>query len=142
MVAGGFEGMAGDLSERCGLTLEHARQWLGYVGLERPTDDIDGDETIVREARNVLADGARRVADEARNSLDYYRAQNEALDVQRAVLTGPAVAVEGFAAELGSNVGLEVVPGVVEEARPGALDGVEPERVAVAAGLAVEEQPR
>ena len=142
VVAGGYEGMAADLAERCGLTLEHARQWLTYVGLERPTDDVDGDETIVREARNVLADGARRVADEARNSLDFYRAQNEALDVQRAVLTGPTVAVEGFAAELGANVGLEVVAGVVEEARPGALDGVEPERVAVAAGLAVEEQTR
>jgi len=142
IAAFGVEGIAQKLAERRQLTLEHARQWLAYVGLERPTDDIDGDETIVREARNVLADGARRVADEARNSLDFYRAQNEALDLQRAVLTGPTVAVEGFAAELGANVGLEVVAGVVEEARPGALDGVEPERVAVAAGLAVEEQTR
>jgi type IV pilus assembly protein PilM len=140
VVAGGFEGMAGDLADRCGLTLEHARQWLGHVGLTSPMEDVTGDASIVGEARSVLADGARRIADEARNSLDFYRSQYGALDVQRAVLTGPVSAVEGFTDELSAGMGLPVEPGLIAEGRPGALEGVDRERVAVAAGLAVEER--
>ena len=39
----GVEGIAQRLAERRGLTLDHARQWLAHVGLERPASEIEGD---------------------------------------------------------------------------------------------------
>jgi type IV pilus assembly protein PilM len=81
----------------------------------------------------------RRIADEVRNSLDFYRAQAGALAAEQAILTGPAVAIPGFAEQLGAAIGLPVELGVVAEARSGAHGGIDPSRLAVAAGLAIEE---
>jgi type IV pilus assembly protein PilM len=139
-VAGGYDGLAGELAERCGLTLQHARQWLLHVGLVAPMSDVAGDAAIVAEARNVLSDGVRRIADEARNSLDFYRAAPDALPVEEAILCGPAVSVPGFVEELGARIGVPVREGNVIEARPGALADIDADRVAIAAGLATEER--
>ena len=46
--------------------------------------------TIVAAARRVLLDGARRIAAEVRNSLDFHLAQGGNAVVERAVLAGPA----------------------------------------------------
>lgn len=138
VVPGGIEALAAELAERRGLTLDHARQWLGHVGLAAPIETVDGEEEIVAEARRVLLDGVRRIADEVRNSLDFYRAQAGALAAERAVLTGPAVAIPGFVEDLGAAIGLPVETGVVAEARAGAHGGIDAHRLAVAAGLAVE----
>jgi type IV pilus assembly protein PilM len=138
---GGVELLASELAERRGLTLEHARQWLSHVGLAEPVETLTGDPEIVAEARRVLDDGVRRIADEVRNSLDYHHAQAGALAAERAVLTGTAVAIPGFAEALGAAIELPVEPGVVGEARPGALGGAHGGALAVAAGLAVEEAP-
>lgn len=136
---GGVEALAAELAERRGLTLDHARQWLVHVGLEAPLEAISGEADIVEEARSVLAEGVRRIADEVRNSLDFHRAQAGALAAGRAVVTGPAVAIPGFCDHLGAAIGLPVEVGTVGEARPGAYGGVDGVRLAVAAGLAVEE---
>lgn len=140
VVAGGTETMAQELAERRGLTLEHAHQWLVHVGLVTPVDEVEGDPAIVSEARTVLGDGVRRIGDEVRNSLDYYRMQEGAIALGDAVLTGPAAAIEGFADGLGHQVSLPVRLGLVAEARPGALGGIDAGRLAVAAGLTVEER--
>jgi type IV pilus assembly protein PilM len=139
VVAHGTEVMASELAERRGLTLAHARGWLTHVGLLLPLDDIDGDAEVVVEARSVLGEGIRRISDEIRNSLDFYRLQPGAAEVQRAVLTGPAVSIPGFAEQLGDEVELPLESGVVTEARPGALANLDPGSLVVAAGLAIEE---
>ena len=87
----------------------------------------------------MLLEGVRRIADEVRNSLDFYRAQAGALAAERAVVTGPVVSIPGFCDQLGSAIGLPVEVGTVGEARPGAFGGIDGGRLAVAAGLAVEE---
>lgn len=140
-VPGGVEALAAALGERRALTLEHARQWLTHVGLDEPLEQVSGDEEIVKEARSILLDGVRRIADEVRNSLDFYRAQAGALDAEHAVLTGPAVAIPGFCSHLSAAIGLPVTAGVVEEARSGAHGGIDASRLAVAAGLAIEDSP-
>jgi len=139
-IPGGLEAMVIALAERRALTLEHARKWLGHVGLQLPVESIEGEPEIVAEARTVLADGARRVGDEVRSSLDYYRGQERSVPVERAVLTGPAATIPGFADQLGADVGIQVEVGAVGEARPGALAGLEAARITIAAGLAVEER--
>jgi type IV pilus assembly protein PilM len=139
VVASGTESMATELAERRQLTLEHARQWLEHVGLLMPIDDVDGDVEIVREARSVLSDGVRRIADEVRNSLDYYVMQEGAIPVERAALTGPAVAVPGFSEQLGGSLSLPLEVRVVDEGRASGLGGAQAGQLSVAAGLTVEE---
>jgi type IV pilus assembly protein PilM len=139
VAAGGLETMVSQLAERRELTLEHSRQWLTHVGLAAPVETIEGDPGIVAEARTVLADGARRIADDVRNSLDYYRAQEAALPVERAILTGPAVAILGFTEQLKSDLGIDVTAGVVAEAGAGAVPSGQAGRFTVAAGLAVQD---
>jgi type IV pilus assembly protein PilM len=140
-VAGsGLESLAAELAERRELTLEHARMWLHHVGLEQDLAEIDGDPKIVSDARTVLQAGARRIAGEIRGSLDFHQGQaNGTGAVKRVILTGPAVAVSGFAAALEAELGIEVAQRVIDgtEARGfGALDAA---CMTVAAGLAVEQ---
>src|SRR6185503_5961934 len=49
----GVESMAATLAERRGLTLDHSREWLRYVGMERDIDGLEGEREIVAEAREV-----------------------------------------------------------------------------------------
>jgi len=142
VVPGGVEALAAALAERRGLTLEHARQWLTHVGLQTPLDALDGDPEIVEEARSILLDGVRRIADEVRNSLDFHRAQAGALAAQQAIATGPAVAIPGFCEHLSEATGLPVRAGEVAETRAGGHGGIAASRLAIAAGLAIEEAPQ
>jgi type IV pilus assembly protein PilM len=139
VVGHGTESIAGELAERRGLTLEHAHGWLKHAGLLTPIDDVDGDEEIIAEARTVLTDGVRRIADDVRNSVDFYNMQEGATPAQRLVLTGPAVAIPGFPEQLGDEIGLPLEIRLVPEGRPGAFAGIDAGRLVVAAGLAVEE---
>ena len=77
----GVEGIAQQLAERRELTLEHARQWLVHVGLERPVEEIEGDPEHVAAAREASTEGAARLVDELRLSLEYYGAQEGAVPV-------------------------------------------------------------
>jgi type IV pilus assembly protein PilM len=140
VAAGGLEGMVAQLAERRALTLEHSRMWLGHVGLATALEQVEGDPEIVSEARTVLSDGVRRIADDVRTSIDYYRAQESTVTVDRAVLTGPAEAIPGFTEQLATDLGMAVEAGRVAEASPGAMPSGEAGRLTIAAGLAVEER--
>ena len=137
VVGGGSEALAVELAERKALTLEHARAWLDHVGLHAPVQELAGDEAIVSEARLVLQDGVRRIAVEARNSLDFHTAQDAQPHVGRVVLTGAALSIPGFAEALGAELGLPVEGASIA----GAPDGIGAGRLTVAAGLAVAEGP-
>ena len=138
VVAYGIEAIAGELAQRRGLTLEHSHSWLKHVGLSQSIEEIEGEQEIVVEARTVLTEGTRRVADEIRNSLDFHAMQEGTASVEHAVLTGPAVAIPGFAEQLSEEVGLSLEVRVVEEGKPGGFGGVDAGGLAVAAGLTVE----
>jgi type IV pilus assembly protein PilM len=137
VVGGGSEALAMELAERKALTLEHARAWLDHVGLVAEPVDIPGDESIVNEARMVLQDGVRRIAVEARNSLDFHTAQDAQPHVGRVVLTGAALSIPGFAYALSNELGLPVQAATVA----GAPEALGAGRLSIAAGLAVTEGP-
>lgn len=141
VVAHGTESMAGELADRRGLTLEHAHAWLRHVGLSAPLAEVEGDADIVSEAREVLEEGTRRIADEVRNSIDFHMMQVGSAGVDRAIVTGPAVAIPGLADALSELARLPLEVGTVAEARPGAFGDIDAGRLAVAAGLSVEEVP-
>jgi type IV pilus assembly protein PilM len=132
---GGVESIAATLAERGSLTMEHARQWLTHVGLETPVEDVAGDPEIVAAARTTLTEGVHHLADAVRNSLNFYRMQEASRSVERAVLTGAAVEVPGFADELGRQLRLPVASAVV------AGEVESSSRLVVAAGLAVDQRP-
>jgi Tfp pilus assembly PilM family ATPase len=104
-----------------------------------PLDDVEGDPEIVVDARGVLTEGVRRIADDVRNSIDFHAMQEGAAEIEHAVLTGPAVAIPGFADQLSSEISLPIEVGRVPEARAGAFGGVDAGQLAVAAGLTIEE---
>jgi type IV pilus assembly protein PilM len=137
----GVESIAGELAERRELTLEHAHGWLKHVGMVTPVDDIDGDGEIVVEARTVLTEGVRRIGDEVRNSLDFHVMQDGSASVDRVVLTGPAVAIPGFGDHIAQQIGLPLELGLISEGKAGGFGGIDAGRLAVAAGLAVDEVP-
>ncbi len=134
--SGGLESIAATLAERASLTMEHARMWLGHVGLERPIEELEGDPALLASARGTLDEGVHHLADTVRNSVNFYRMQEASEPVDRAVLTGPAATVPGFAEELGRQLDLPFTTAVVANA-----SDAEAARVTVAAGLAVEERP-
>jgi type IV pilus assembly protein PilM len=133
--AGGLEAMVHTLSERRGLTREHADQWLRHVGLLADLDAVDGDEDIVVAARSVLEDGVHDLADTVRNSLNFYRTQESAEPVEKGVLTGPVLAIPGFVESLSDHLKLPLEPALVTAE----VEDVDLARLTVAAGLAVEE---
>lgn len=131
---GGLDAMVQTLADRRGLIAEHSMQWLTHVGLETPLAEVEGDPEIVATTRTVLEEGVHEIADTVRNSLNFYRMQQNATQVERAVLTGPAVAIPGMAAHLAEALGMPVEARTVE----GQGDVAETPRLAVAAGLAIE----
>lgn len=142
-VAGsGLENLAVELAERRELTLEDARGWLHRVGLDGCADGVDGDDPVIADARTVLSGGVRRIAAEVRASLDFHQAQaGDGGGVRRVVLTGPAVAVPGFASALEGELGLEVRERVVAGTDAMSLGSLDAACLSVAAGLAVAEAP-
>jgi len=138
----GLEGMGIELAERRALTLEHARMWLRHVGFEDAVADIEGDPDIIGDARAILVDGTRRLATEVRASLEFHQTQvNSASDeIARAVLTGVAASVPGFAEALSAELGMPVETRSVD-ASPELAATTDLGGMTVAAGLAVESVP-
>lgn len=133
----GMEGVTQRLAERRGLTLEHAREWLVHVGLERPLEAIEGDAKTVAAARDVLTEGASKLVDELRLSLDFYGAQEGAVPVEEIVAGGPGTAIEGLGARLQEGLGHSFRIGL-----PSALAHLDEQsaaRLTLSYGLGLEE---
>ena len=132
----GLEGMAAVFSERRGVPIEEARELLLRVGVDGPMEP--GAEEEEGMARAVLVEGIRRIAGEARASLDFHQtADPTGESVERVVVTGVVVGIPGFIEALEQELGLPIVAGSV----PGAASEIDGARYAVAAGLAVSEVP-
>jgi type IV pilus assembly protein PilM len=132
--AGGLDAMVHTLCERRGLTVEHAHQWMRHVGLVTPIEEVEGETDLVNATRAVLEEGVHQLADTVRNSLNFYRMQESSENVEQGVLTGPAVAIPGFAERLSEQLKLPIAPAVVASKAEDADLG----RLTVAAGLAVD----
>jgi type IV pilus assembly protein PilM len=170
VAAGGLESMATAIAERNGMPLTRARELLAAVNLsapaaqaaaaaaETPTLPLPADaEPAMAEAmaapdaesreaeidvRPVLVAGVREIAGEVRNSLDFHRSQGGGGDVARVVLSGAALQIAGFADALRSELSVPVDVQTVALGDGAAVASVSAERLAVAAGLAIEEVPQ
>jgi type IV pilus assembly protein PilM len=170
VVGGGLESMAAEVAERHRIALVRARELLSRVNLEeseaKPPAAIGdtpdplpaGADTTVPvpaqsehggeheqpevDARPVLLAGVREIAGEVRNSLDFHRSQDGGGEVASVVLSGPALQISGFANALQGELRVPIVTQTVGLADGASMGSAAAERLAVAAGLAVEEAPR
>ena len=133
----GIEGIAQKLAERRRLTVEHSRQWLTHVGLEQPVEAVEGDAEHVSAARECLADGAARLADELRVSMDYYSAQEGAVPVEGVVVCGPGTLIPGMVERLQRSLGHAF--SVAKPSALGHLDDAAAVRQTLSFGLALEQ---
>ncbi len=136
MASFGIEGIAQKLAERRQLTLEHAREWLDHVGLSQAIESIEGDPANVAAARECLADGADRLADELRLSLEYYGAQEGAVAVEGVVACGPGASIPGLVESLQRSIGQPFT--VARPTGLGHLDAALSARLTLSYGLALE----
>ena len=110
----GLDDMAASFASAVGLSPEHARMWLQYVGLAQPLEQLEGDPTVVAKARAALETGASALIDELRLSLDFYGAQEAAVPVERIVLCGPGCAIAGLAERMEPALGLSIATALPE----------------------------
>jgi len=132
----GLEAISERLSASRGLSPEHAVQWLSYVGLEQPLEQLEGDVETAAGARAALEEGVASLLDEMRLSLDYYGAQESALPVGKIVLSGLGSAIPGLAGRMEESLGT-----TIEVSHPAALTGFDEEsaaRLTLAFGLALD----
>jgi type IV pilus assembly protein PilM len=130
----GMESIAARVAERDGIALEEARDSLLDVGLEEPVESFEGDESAIA-TRQALEEGASKLVDELRLSLDFYSAQEGAAAIEQVVLCGPGSSVPGLPEriQVGLGLGIEVMT-------PAALQGIDEEdaaRLTVSYGLAI-----
>ena len=143
VTGGGLESLAAELAERSAITSGQARAWLQRVGLQDDLEGVDGDAAVAADARTVLSGGVRKIAAEIRGSLDFHQGRAEdGTAISRVVLTGPAVAIAGFASALAAELDLEVQERVVPSADGMNLGALDTACLSVAAGLAIESAPK
>jgi Tfp pilus assembly PilM family ATPase len=131
-----METTVGALEESLGLTGEHAAQWIDFVGLSRPVEELEGDPETIGRVRRLLEEGVTALLDELRLSLDYYGAQEAAVPVERIVLCGPGSAIPDLVTSMEAGLGLPIAV-----SRPGALAGFDEgmaARLTLPFGLALE----
>jgi type IV pilus assembly protein PilM len=131
----GMESIAQRVAERDGVGLDDARDALLDVGLEEPIEEFDGDESA-HATREALEEGASKLVDELRLSLDFYSAQEGASPIEHVVVSGPGSSVPGLPEriQVGLGLGIEVMT-------PAALQGLDDEdaaRLTVSYGLAID----
>jgi type IV pilus assembly protein PilM len=116
-----------------------------FSAIAEPPEPVSSGRTAPPDVdvRVVLENGIREIAGEVRNSLDFHRSQEGGGEVGLVVLSGAALDVPGFADALQAELGVSVTRETVGVA-DGALAGttLSPQRLAIAAGLAVEEAPQ
>jgi type IV pilus assembly protein PilM len=131
----GIETIADRLAGRQSIAIEEARDLLMEVGLEEDVDLFKQDGAIA--AREGLEEGATKLAEELRMSMDFYGAQDGVTPVDRVVLCGPGCTIPGLAERIQGGLTLEV--SVDLPAALAHLDEEDAARLTVSYGLALEE---
>lgn len=138
VAGGGLESMAVAIAERNEMPLIEARALLASIDLSQPP----GEPALGPDVRPVLEAGVREIAGAVRNSLEFHRQQDGGGAVETVVVSGSALEIGGFADALRGELSVTVRAQTVGVLDADALESISAERLAIAAGLAVEEAPR
>lgn len=133
----GIENIATRVAESARMPSHQAREWLVEVGLVEALQDFDGDRAEAETAREALLEGASKLVDELRVSLEYYGAQEGAAAIERVAICGPGSAIPGLAERIQDGIGLSIDS--PSPAALGHLDSEDAARLTVSYGLALED---
>jgi Tfp pilus assembly PilM family ATPase len=133
----GIETIAERLAGRRGISSEDAREALMEVGLEEELEAFGEPDEAVDAAREVLEEGATKLAEELRMSMDFYGAQEGVTPVDRVVICGAGSTIPGLPERIQAGLGLGISVGVPEALSH--MDGEDAARLTVSYGLALEE---
>ncbi|HEY6638781.1 MAG TPA: type IV pilus assembly protein PilM [Solirubrobacterales bacterium] len=131
----GIEAIADRLASRNGIAIDEARELLMEVGLEEDVELFEKDAAKV--TRETLEEGATKLAEELRMSMDFYGAQESVTPVDRVVLCGPGSTIPGLPERIQAGLTLDVsidLPAALSH-----LDREDAARLTVSYGLALEE---
>ena len=131
----GLESIAEPVAESAQMASDEVREWLLEVGLDDSLEDFGADREDAESARTALEEGASRLADELRVSLEFYGAQEGAPSIDRIVACGPGSMIPGLTDRLENSLGR-----TVEVDSPAALAQMDDEdaaRLTVPYGLAL-----
>jgi type IV pilus assembly protein PilM len=123
---------------------ERTMSYSEMASVAQPSSAAPSEETHPTpnaDVRAVLENGIREIAGEVRNSLDFHRSQEGGGEVSLVVLSGSALDLPGFADSLQEQLGIQVERESVRLDEQD-LGGVSAHRLAIAAGLSVEEAPQ
>jgi type IV pilus assembly protein PilM len=132
----GVETIAGRLAEREEISTDDARESLMEVGLEESLEFFAGEGNGVTAARDVLEEGATKLVDELRLTLDFYGAQDGVTAVDRVVICGEGSTIPGLPERIQVGLGLGLT--VETPAALSHLDDEDAARLTVSYGLARE----
>jgi type IV pilus assembly protein PilM len=130
----GIESIASRIAERESMPLEEAREALMDVGLEDSIEDFN-EERPASSVRETLEEGASKLVDELRVSLDYYGAQEGVPPIEQVIVCGPGSTVPGLPERIQAGLGLGIearTPSALEH-----LNGEDAARLTVSYGLAM-----
>jgi type IV pilus assembly protein PilM len=133
----GVETIAERLGSRKEISIEEARESLMEVGLEEDLDLFGDDMEGVDAAREALEEGATKLVEELRMSMDFYGAQEGVTPVERVVICGSGSTIPGLPERIQTGLGLGIsfeVPQALSH-----LDQEDAARLTVSYGLALEE---
>ena len=117
----------------------HAEDSAPAPAAKAPAAPAAAPEPSDADVRLVLENGIREIVGDVRNSLDFHRSQDGGGDVSSVVLSGPALALPGFAELLEADLGLTLRRQSINLADLGDLGGLSAHHLTIAAGLAAEE---
>src|SRR3954447_7434750 len=132
----GVETIAARLAERGEIPTDQARESLMDVGLEESLDFFAEEDGDVVAAREVLEEGATKLVDELRLTLDFYGAQEGVTPVDRVVICGEGSTIPGLPERIQVGLGLGLT--VETPAALSHLDEEDAARLTVSYGLARE----
>jgi type IV pilus assembly protein PilM len=131
----GMETIADRLASRQSVSIDEARELLMEVGLEEEVELFAQDGAA--PAREALEEGATKLAEELRMSMDFYGAQDGVMPVDRVVLCGPGSTIPGLPERIQAGLTLEV--SVDFPTALGHLNQEDAARLTVSYGLALED---
>lgn len=132
----GIDEVVARVAERAQMPDDEAREWLVDVGLDEPLEDFGEDRKEATMAREALIEGASKLVDELRVSLEFYSAQEGAPPVERIAICGAGSTIPGLAERVQVGLGLGI-----ESLSPAALSHLDDEdaaRLTISYGLALE----
>lgn len=133
VASAGSEAITTSLAERASIPHADARRRVAACGVAGAAQRAEIDE----QARQAVRDGLHRIVAEIHSSLEFYASREGARPVGAAVITGAMTTWPGVAEALSQELGLTVLPAGRDGWTNIDCDGVSPEVLDVAVGLAL-----